>query len=188
MYNKVRNCFPGGDGADRSADGRRVVNSSELNARPSKAQTRGRGCCQLWLREGVAKGSRLASAVAAARSGVWETASRCAGRVVSLSWFLRWALSIRAGRAGRDSRAGLRDQTLPDTSSMMELRRLSPKQVLAKRLAPDIEALRPAPALKSSYLSNQHAALVPRCVCRQQCPHPFFWPAATRADSAGFAA
>ena len=55
---------------------------------------------------------------------------------------------------------------------MMELRRLSPKQVLAKRLAPDIEALRPAPALKSSYLSNQHAALVPRCVCRQQCPHP----------------
>ena len=49
------------------------------------------------MEEGVAKGSRLASAVAAARSGVWETASRCAGRVVSLSWFLRWALSIRAG-------------------------------------------------------------------------------------------
>ena len=59
----------------------RVVNSSELNARPSKAQTRGRGCCQLWLREGVAKGSRLASAVAAPRAGRWETASRCAGRV-----------------------------------------------------------------------------------------------------------
>ena len=128
------------------------------------------------MEEGVAKGSRLASAVAAARSGVWETASRCAGRVVSLSWFLRWALSIRAGP---DS---------PRHELMMELRRLSPKQVLAKRLAPDIEALRPAPALKSSYLSNQHAALVPRCVCRQQCPHPCFLPAATRADSGNFAA
>ena len=59
----------------------RVVNSSELNARPSKAQTRGRGCCQLWLREGVAKGSGLASAVAAARAGRCETKLRCAGRV-----------------------------------------------------------------------------------------------------------
>ena len=71
----------------------------------------------------------------------------------------------------------------------LELRRmtwLSPQQVLARCLAPDIEALTPVPAFQRSYLSDQHAALVPRGVCRQQCPHPCFLPAATGADSAIF--
>ena len=71
----------------------------------------------------------------------------------------------------------------------LELRRmtwLSPQQVLARCLAPDIEALTSAPAFQQSYWSTQHAALVPRGVCRQQCPHPCFLPAATGADSAIF--
>ena len=71
----------------------------------------------------------------------------------------------------------------------LELRRmtwLSPQQVLARCLAPDIEALTPVPAFQRSYLSDQHAALVPRGVCRQQCPHTCFLPAATGADSAIF--
>ena len=60
--------------------------------------------------EGVAKGSRLASAVAAARAGrAGGTASRCAGRVVFLSWFLRWALSIRAGPDSARHDTGLQD-------------------------------------------------------------------------------
>ena len=63
---------------------------------------------------------------------------------------------------------------------------LSPKAVLARCLAPDIEALTSAPAFQQSYWSNQHAALVPRSVCRQQCPHPCFLPAATRSDSGSF--
>ena len=65
---------------------------------------------------------------------------------------------------------------------------LSPKAVLARCLAPDIEALTSAPAFQQSYWSNQHAALVSRSVCRQQCPHPCFLPAATRSDSGNFAA
>ena len=71
----------------------------------------------------------------------------------------------------------------------LELRRmtwLSPQQVLARCLAPDIEALTSAPAFQQGYWSNQHAALVPRGVGRQQCPHPCFLPAATGADSAIF--
>ena len=71
----------------------------------------------------------------------------------------------------------------------LELRRmtwLSPQQVLARCLAPDIEALTSAPAFQQSYWSNQHAALVPRCVGRHQCPHPCFLPAATRSDSGSF--
>ena len=173
MYNKVRNCFPGGDGADRSAarsaDGRRVVNSSELNARPSKAQTRGRGCCQLWLREGVAKGSGLARAVAAARAGrAGGTASRCAGRVGFFPLVL-WALFIRE--------LGVReDQTARVPLELLRMTWLSPQQVLARCLAPDTEALTSAPAFQQSYWSNQHAALVPRGVGRQQCPHPCFLP------------
>ena len=63
---------------------------------------------------------------------------------------------------------------------------LSPKAVLARCLAPDIEALTSAPAFQQSYWSNQHAALVSRSVCRQQCPHPCFLPAATRSDSGSF--
>ena len=41
-------------------------------------------------------------------------------------------------------------------------------------------------AFQRSYLSVQHAALVPRCVGRHQCPHPCFLPAATRSDSGSF--
>ena len=150
-------------------------------ARDLEACAHGRGCCQLWLREGVAKGSGLASAVAPpARAGRWETASRCAGRVglfplVLSGTFIR-ELGVREDQTAR----------VP-----LELRRmtwLSPQQVLARCLAPDIEALTSAPAFQRSYLSDQHAALVPRGVCRQQCPHPCFLPAATGADSAIFAA
>ena len=90
-----------------------------------------------------------------------------------------WAIFIRE--------LGVReDQT---ARAPLELRRmtwLSPQQVLARCLAPDIEALTPVPAFQRSYLSDQHAALVPRGVCRQQCPHPCFLPAATGADSAIF--
>ena len=103
MYNKLRNRFPGGDGADRSADGRRVVNSSALKARPSKAQTRGRGCCQLWLREGVAKGSGLASAVAAsARGTLGDGVAVCrTRRVVYFGLIGRFlCVSWESGRTG----------------------------------------------------------------------------------------
>ena len=41
-------------------------------------------------------------------------------------------------------------------------------------------------AFQRSYLRVQHAALVPRCVGRHQCPHPCFLPAATRSDSGSF--
>ena len=78
------------------------------------------------------------------------------------------------------------DQTARAPPSSYRMTWLSPKQVLARCLAPDIEALTPVPAFQRSYLSDQHAALVPRGVCRQQCPHTCFLPAATGADSAIF--
>ena len=161
----------------------RVVNSSELNARPSKAQTRGRGCCQLWLREGVAKGSGLASAVAAsARGTLGDGVAVCrTRRVVYFGLIGRFlCVSWESGRT--------RLRVRLDDGAPAGMTWLSPKAVLARCLAPDIEALTSAPAFQQSYWSNQHAALVSRSVCRQQCPHPCFLPAATGADSGSFAA
>ena len=150
-------------------------------ARDLEACAHRRGCCQLWLREGVAKGSGLARAVAAARAGrAGGTASRCAGRVGFFPLVL-WALFIRE--------LGVReDQTARVPLELLRMTWLSPQQVLARCLAPDIEALTSAPAFQQSYWSTQHAALVPRGVGRQQCPHPCFLPAATRSDSGSFAA
>ena len=129
--------------------------------------------------EGVARGSSLASAVAAsARGTLGDGVAVCrTRRVVSFGLIGRF-LYVR----WESGRTRLR-------VCLAELRRmtwLSPQQVLARCLAPDIEALTPVPAFQRSYLSDQHAALVPRGVCRQQCPHPCFLPAATRADSAIF--
>ena len=150
-------------------------------ARDLEACAHRRGCCQLWLREGVAKGSGLARAVAAARAGrAGGTASRCAGRVGFFPLVL-WALFIRE--------LGVReDQTARVPLELLRMTWLSPQQVLARCLAPDTEALTSAPAFQQSYWSDQHAPLVPRSVGRQQCPHPCFLPAATRADSGSFAA
>ena len=147
----------------------RVVNSSELNARPSKAQTRGRGCCQLWLREGVAKGSGLASAVAAsARGTLGDGVAVCrTRRVVYFGLIGRFlCVSWESGRT--------RLRVCLDDGAPAGMTWLSPKAVLARCLAPDIEALRKVPAFQRSYLSVQHAALVSRSVCRQQCPHRAF--------------
>ena len=84
--------------------------------------------------EGVAKGSGLASAVALGRAGRWETASRRAGRV-GLFPLVLWALFIRE--------LGVReDQTARAPPSSYRMTWLSPQQVLARCLAPDIEALR----------------------------------------------
>ena len=131
--------------------------------------------------EGVAKGSGLASAVAPpARAGRWETASRRAGRVGLFPLVLSGAFYTCVGGQGGPDCACADDGAPPCMTW------LSPQQVLARCLAPDIEALTSAPAFQQGYWSNQHAALVPRGVGRQQCPHPCFLPAATGADSAIF--
>ena len=183
MYNKMRNRISGrgGQRADRNADGRRaVVDSSELGTRPRSVRTRS------WIlpimtwraspRAAVLQAPSLPHARDAQvgrRRGVPD-ASGC------FLWSYR-ALFIRA--------LGVReDQTARVPLELRRMTWLSPQQVLARCLAPDIEALTSAPAFQRSYWSNQHAALVPRGVCRQQCPHPCFLPAATRADSGSFAA
>ena len=170
----------GGQRADRNADGRRaVVDSGELGTRPRSVRTRS------WMLPIVALPRRASPRAAvlqapSLRAGRWETASRRAGRV-GLFPLVLWALFIRE--------LGVReDQTARAPPSSYRMTWLSPQQVLARCLAPDTEALTSAPAFQRSYLSDQHAALVPRGVGRQQCPHPCFLPAATRADSASFAA
>ena len=182
MYNKVLNCFPGGDGADRSADGRRVVNSSALKARPKKRKT------GPWMLPIVALPRRASPRAAVLQApSLPPTRDTQVGRprgVPDASGCFLWsyrALFIRE--------LGVReDQTARVPLELRRMTWLSPQQVLARCLAPDIEALTSAPAFQRSYWSHQHAALVPRGVCRQQCPHPCFLPAATRSDSAGFAA
>ena len=83
MYNKMRNRISGRGGLEltETRTGAAPWWTPVNRARDLEACAHGRGCCQLWLREGVAKGSRLASAVTAPRAGRWETALRCAGRV-----------------------------------------------------------------------------------------------------------
>ena len=105
-----------------------------------------------------------------ARAGRWETALRCAGRVGLFPLVLSGAFYTCVGSQGGPDCACLDDGAPPCMTW------LSPQQVLARCLAPDTEALTSAPAFQRSYWSTQHAALVPRGVGRQQCPHPCFLP------------
>ena len=182
MYNKVRNCFPGGDGADRSADGPRRELQCIEGATVESTNTRS------WMLPIVApRGRRQGQpsckrrrrrALGSLGDGVAVCRTR---RVVSFGLIGRFLyVSWESGRT--------RLRVCLDDGAPAGMTWLSPKAVLARCLAPDIEALTSAPAFQQSYWSNQHAALVSRSVCRQQCPHPCFLPAATRADSAGFAA
>ena len=169
----------GGQRADRNADGRRaVVDSGELGTLPRSVRTRS------WMLPIMTWRASPRAAVLQApsppRAGRWETASRCAGRVGLFPLVSSGAFYTCVGSQ--------EDQTARVPLELRRMTWLSPQQVLARCLAPDTEALTSAPAFQRSYWSDQHAALVPRGVCRQQCPHPCFLPAATRADSGSFAA
>ena len=169
----------GGQRADRNADGRRaVVDSGELGTRPRSARTRSWMLpIMTWRASPRAAVLQAPSPRRARDAGRWRRGAPDASGC--FLWSYR-ALFIRA--------LGVReDQTARVPLELRRMTWLSPKQVLARCLAPDIEALTPVPAFQRSYLSDQHAALVPRGVCRQQCPHPCFLPAATGADSGSFA-
>ena len=172
----------GGQRADRNADGRRaVVDSGELGTRPKKRKMRP------WMLPIVTR-RRASPRAAVLQAPSRRQRARDAGRrrrgVPDASGCFLWsyrALFIRE--------LGVReDQT---ARAPLELRRmtwLSPQQVLARCLAPDIEALTSAPAFQRSYWSHQHAPLVPRGVGRQQCPHPCFLPCRNWSRQRYFAA
>ena len=170
------------DGADRSADGPRRELQCIEGATVESTNTRS------WMLPIVApRGRRQGQpsckrrrrrALGSLGDGVAVCRTR---RVVSFGLIGRFLyVSWESGRT--------RVRVRLDDGAPAGMTWLSPKAVLARCLAPDIEALTSAPAFQQSYWSNQHAALVPRSVCRQQCPHPCFLPAATRADSGNFAA
>ena len=170
----------GGQRADRNADGRRaVVDSGELGTRPRSLRTRS------WMLPIVApRGRRQGQRSCKRRRCRARDAGRRRRGVPDASGCFRCSY-----RALFTRELGVReDQTARVPLELRRMTWLSPQQVLARCLAPDIEALTSAPAFQQSYWSTQHAALVPRGVCRQQCPHPCFLPAATGADSGSFAA
>ena len=152
-------------------------------ARDLEACAHGRGCCQLWLREGVAKGSGLASAVAAsARGTLGDGVAVCrTRRVVSFGLIGRF-LYVR-WESGRTRLRVCLDDGAP-AGHDLAVSQASPCKVSGARYRGSEEGT----AFQRSYLSVQHAALVPRCVGRHQCPHPCFLPAAPRSDSGSFAA
>ena len=122
----------------------------------------------MWLREGVAKGSGLASAVAAsARGTLGDGVAVCrTRRVVSFGLigrflYVSWESGrtrLRVPRCWSSRRHDL--AVLPS----------SPCKVSGARYRGSEEGT----AFQRSYLRVQHAALVPRCVGRHQCPHRAF--------------
>ena len=73
--------FQEGDGADRSADGRRaVVDSGESGTRPRSVRTRS-WMFPIMTWRASPRAAVLRAPSPPSRAGRWETALRCAGRV-----------------------------------------------------------------------------------------------------------